>query len=343
MQEHIRFPSIEQFRTVIQKVKHKTRLIGVDDAGEPLYDHTKKLPVLDFEGTVKLHGTNAAVIIGPLGGLTFQSRERILSVENDNAGFAFWGRSYGDNFYEIMSIVSSTVNYKGPLTLFGEWCGGSIQAGVAISKLKKMFVIFKIKAGDTWYNPSDFPDLKSYPDRETYLIHDFPTFSISIDFENPALSQNTLIELTTKVEECCPVGKTFGIEGTGEGIVWSCITPGLETSELWFKVKGEKHSSSKVKTLAAVDLEKVASVEAFLEKCVTDNRLLQSIAFLKETNRALDVKSTGDFVRWVYNDILKEETDTIVESGLEPKDVGSAVSNKARRWYFDYLDSINFK
>jgi hypothetical protein len=64
---------------------------------------------------------------------------------------------------------------------------------------------------------------------------------------------------------------------------------------------------------------------------------------LKETNRAIDVKSTGDFVRWVYNDILKEETDTIVESGLEPKDVGSAVSNKARKWYFDYLDRITYE
>jgi hypothetical protein len=68
----------------------------------------------------------------------------------------------------------------------------------------------------------------------------------------PQLVQNTLSELTMAVEEECPVAKAFGFSGVG--IVWSVNVNGTIHR---FKVKGELHSSSKVKTLASVDVEKL--------------------------------------------------------------------------------------
>ena len=51
-----KFPSIEAFRNVIQNVRHRAMYMGEDEHGDPIYDKDKKLPVLDFRGTVKLHG-----------------------------------------------------------------------------------------------------------------------------------------------------------------------------------------------------------------------------------------------------------------------------------------------
>jgi hypothetical protein len=41
------------------------------------------------------------------------------------------------------------------------------------------------------------------------------------------------------------------------------------------KVKGAKHSSSKVKTLAKVDVVKLENAKAFVEYCFTESRLNQ--------------------------------------------------------------------
>ena len=55
-------------------------------------DRTAKLPILNFEGTVKVHGTNSGMQLSQdiLGLINFncQSREREITVNDDNAGFA---------------------------------------------------------------------------------------------------------------------------------------------------------------------------------------------------------------------------------------------------------------
>jgi hypothetical protein len=42
----------------------------------------------------------------------------------------------------------------------------------------------------------------------------------------------------------------------------------------------------------------------------------------------------GDLIRWVINDVIKEESDTLVKNGLEPKDVNKHVSNRVREMFF---------
>ena len=87
-------------------------------------------------------------------------------------------------------------------------------------------------------------------------------------------------------------------------------------------------------------LKKVNSVNEFVEYTVTESRLNQGIEKVFGFNQPLDVKKTGDFLRWVYNDIIKEETDTLEGNGLIGKDVSSAISNKARLWLFDELNKF---
>ena len=66
-------------------------------------------------------------------------------------------------------------------------------------------------------------------------------------------------------EKRCPAGAFFGVEGVGEGVVWRCITPGFQRPEFWFKVKGEKHSVTRVKKLAPANTQRMDSIESFLD------------------------------------------------------------------------------
>lgn len=103
---------------------------------------------------------------------------------------------------------------------------------------------------------------------------------------------------------------------------------------------GEKHSASKVKTIAAVDTEKIQNIKDFVESTVTHNRCMQSVQKLKEAGKPLTRQSVGDYLRWIINDVMKEELDTMVNNGIEPKSVNSAISNHARQWFF--MNEINF-
>ena len=100
-------------------------------------------------------------------------------------------------------------------------------------------------------------------------------------------------------------------------------------------VKGEKHAgSSKVKTLANVDVEKLESVRDFIDYAVTQGRFNQALEDTFPNEEPINVKKMGDLIRWVVNDIIKEESDTLAENGLEPKDVNSQISGRVRDMFF---------
>ena len=343
MKKMIKFPSIEQFRTVVTNINRHYNYVGLDENGEAIYDHTLPKPVLTFKGTVKLHGTNAAVCYNKDGGFWAQSRENIITVEKDNAGFAFFAQSNLGSFMALMNIVHNREKIdssKNTVTIYGEWCGGNIQKGVGITNLPKSFFIFGVKVTphteteeELKANPAYWVDYSGleHTDRNIFNIDDYSIYSMDIDFNMPALVQNQLSELTIAVEEECPVAKAFGFSGIGEGIVWSTEVKGIVHR---FKVKGEKHSSSKVKTLASVDVEKLEGIQKFVEYAVTESRFNQSLENTFPNNEPIDVKKMGDVIRWVVNDVLKEEMDTMVANNIEPKDVNKYISTKVREMFF---------
>lgn len=318
-----KFPSIEQYRNVIRKVKSNHDYKGKDEEGKAIYQHTENYPTLKFKGTVKLHGTNAG-IVNYGDRIEFQSRERVLSLEDDNAGFM------NAMVNKDLDFLFNRFTPRDHIAIYGEWCGGNIQKGVAINGLEKMFVIFAIMIDDEWIN---IPEDLHNNEIGIYNILQFPTYEIDIDFNNPELSQNKLIEMTIAIEESCPVGKFFNKEGIGEGIVFTCVS----NTELRFKSKGEKHSSSKVKVLNSIDTELMESINEFVESVVSENRLEQGISYFNENNIDVDSKNTGEYLRWIVNDVLKEEKDTLEKSGLDEKKVKNAITAKARIWFLNRI------
>ena len=319
-----KYPSIEQFRNVIKSVRLIHDYQGKDEEGKAIYKHKDNYPTLKFHGTIKLHGTNSGVVKYSDGRLEFQSRERVLSLEEDNAGFMATMMS------KDLEFLFSGFTPKEYVAVYGEWCGGNIQKSVAINGLNKMFVIFGIMVDDVWV---ELPKHLYDNENGIYNILQFQTCEVEIDFNHPELIQNKIIEMTIAVEESCPVGKFFNKEGIGEGIVFTCIT----NQELKFKSKGEKHSASKVKTLNPIDVEAMASINEFVELAVTENRLKQGISFFNENNIEVDAKNTGQFLGWIVRDVLKEEKDTLEASGLDEKKVKNAIVTKARIWFLNSI------
>ncbi len=333
----ISFPSIEQFRNAVTEITLLSTHTGYAEDGTLLYDESLPKPTLNFQGTVKLHGTNAGVCYHPTEGLWFQSRESILTPTQDNAGFARWAEA-NKAIWETLFLALAESNgiVFGPdtvLALYGEWVGQGIQAGVAIAQIPKAFFLFAANVTQSeedeafWLNTAG---LRSVEHR-IFNIEDYATYRIAIDFNTPQASQVELAALTAQVEAECPVAREHGVIGVGEGVVWVADYLG---KRLMFKVKGEKHSVSKVREIAGVAPEKLASIEEFVAYAVTENRFLQAIGVVFGDPKKADVKRLGEVIKWMNQDVQKEESDTLATSGLEWKDVSGQVAARTRALFF---------
>lgn len=324
------FTDIGQFRNIVKAVKQHHDYHGKDENDSPIYSHDSPYPILKFRGTVKLHGSNGSIVKFKDGHLEYQSRENVLSIDHDNCGFML---AMLNN--DVIKLFEG-IEFKEHCALFGEFCGGNIQKSVAITQLPKMWVIFAVKIDNIYQDMKNYTHLKM-EDKRIFNIMQFPGFEIDIDFNKPEIAQNKLQELTMAVEAQCPIGKYFGVEGIGEGLVWEYIN-GEE--RYIFKVKGIKHQNSRVKTLTTVDTETIQNLRDFAEYAVTENRLNQGLDKMRELGIPLDLEHTGDYLRWVYNDVIKEEQDTIVKNQLEVKKLGGFISGKAKIFWMNYLKNL---
>jgi hypothetical protein len=348
--KHISYPKIAQFRNIISTIRRQVQFVGLDLDGNPIYDSSIANPILTFTGTVKLHGTNAGVCYNETDGLWYQSRNRILTVESDNAGFAFFADSNKKPFENLIRTIAYDHKIdlsQDTISIYGEWAGRGIQKGVAISELERAFYIFGVKVspiedryvGDNESSPRvkvnpywidcNLPYLK-FESKGIYNIYDFPTYSLDINIGNADMATAELVKITEAVEAQCPVAALLGSHGVGEGVVWSCDFNGTTHR---FKVKGDKHSVSKVKKLAPVNTEKLIQVEKFVDYSTTQNRLDQACQEVFGIGAELDIKKLGDVIRWMIKDINTEEADIMTERNLFPKDVNKYISRRVAEMF----------
>lgn len=358
----IRYPSISQYRQIVKEITERACFVGLDEEGKAQFDYLKPKPVVEFSITPKAHGTNASVCYSEPDGWWCQSRENIITPEKDNMGFAWFIEQNKETVISIIKELAkeNNINLKTHIiSVYGEWIGKGIQKNVAISELDKRFVIFEhfkvspIEPQEDldsekakWYKTivySDFgvpqPDIEwaESPDNKIFNIMKFdtsPTKTISIDFNNPERAQNELLEIMQEVENECPIGKAFGVSGTGEGVVISHLT--TDGSLIQAKVKGTKHSNSKVKTLKPVDTEKLDKIDKCIEEICHNWRFEQGLVavFGVDYEKTIDRKRIGEYLKWINSDTLKEESSIISDYGFEPKDIMGKVQQKAKEYFF---------
>lgn len=338
-----KFPSIGKFSDLIKSVQHTCKY------------HELEVPTLRLDGTVKLHGTNAAVCTDGME-MWLQTRERILPDDEAHMGFREFSVRNDKTLRLIMAKFMAATGCD-DIQVYGEWCGGGIQKGVGLTQLPKMFVIFAVgygvppETGHRQWLPTNAiaPILEGALNNvsEIKLSTDFPNYTIEVDFNRPAMSQNTLVDLTIAVETDCPVarqllGPHHEGELIGEGIVWTAFMPTLGTQRI--KVKGEKHSVSRVRTLAPVDEALVKGIEEFVTYAVTENRLGQGIDKLREMGiDPSERKAIGEYVKWVVGDVMREEMGVIASSGLEAKQITGPISRIASAYILKWQSECTFE
>lgn len=298
-------------------------------------------PVVDFEGTVKLHGTNAGIRIPGVGIKPIAlSRTRVATVMSDNHGFAMFLEGIPQEIFDEIYMDNNGENQNMPITIFGEWCGGSVQGGVALSQCPKHFVAFAATRDDpseeAGYRYTDFNIFsKEMNGHSLHTIHEIPAFEVTIDFRMG--NQDEVVAQLTKwveeVEACCPWAKEkFGVEGIGEGIVFHRKDD--PTNNYWiFKVKGDKHSGGGDRAkgkIVEIDLAKVESVSECVDVILTEARMIQ---MMYDNNFTYDPRNIGPFLKAVCVDCVKEQIDVVVENGLQWDDVAKVVQTRARNWF----------
>lgn len=289
------------------------------------------LPILTMHGRVKLHGTNMGVHRTLDGEFIPQSRGTTLVEVRDHYGFA--------------NFVEKNIEYIKPLfkdyiegedvVLFGEWVGGSIQKKVALKDCPKHWVLlYALVDGQYEELALDMQD----NEHGIYNLNQIPSYEVTVDFRNPAAASDVISDLTLAVEEECPWAKhMFGVSGIGEGIVWHPKhQPHWDFA--WFKTKGVKHDSVQKGRKIRIEDNQLESKMELAELVLPEWRLEQGITHLRESNLPIDSTSTGPYIKWISQDVLKEEMETITESGFDWKGVQSVIISAARDYYFKQIE-----
>lgn len=306
-----------------------------------------------YRGTIKLHGSNASVVCTPAG-LQPQSRNRELSLDEDNLGFAAFvaGRPTSEALRELELELRRAIGLPEarPLALFGEWIGPGVQKGAAVSSLPtRQWVLFGLATrGDTldadgiahrqWFDA--LPSLgERFAELGIYSIVDGPVHALELDFDDRGaleLAADRVERLTASIDERCPWAARFGVEGPGEGLVWQPLGEHFGDEELAFKSKGERHQVAARKgprKSANVEPEQLAGVEDLLAHALTEARLAQGIEVLRELGKPLEMRSMGDYLKWVAGDVLRECKDELEASGLEWKLVAKPLNERAKAYF----------
>jgi hypothetical protein len=258
-----------------------------------------------------------------------------------------------DEWLSIVNSLATEYNIdldNNIIVMYFEWCGDGIQKKTALTgtsdKMAIIFSHFKVEPIDdvdeddvgsvqsNWFETKVGDKWVSSPEANIFNINDFPTYEFTIDFNKPLMVQNEMISLVKEViEPASPVGKKFGFDANiGEGIVVTFI---FKDRLYKFKVKGEAHTTSKVKTLNRVDDEKLQKIQDIAQKVSPVWRLEQmfDLAIDALNGGKPDMTKMGDFIRLISNDIIKEEIDIIIDAGLEHKTIMPVVSTIARQFF----------
>lgn len=360
MTEIQKFGSIESLRNVVANTRRWATF------------HSLPAPVITFKGTVKLHGSNGGVNVTP-DGLIAQSRNNILSIGDDNAGFAqFIARDISTHAFALLAHylhyhlnpgVHVEEGVENHYMFYGEWCGGSIQKGVALNELPKHFVIFAARDMTTGeLVTADWQSLLIESDNVSkgfqrmhptfteltildrlhaagvYLIDEVQPQWITIDFSKPEQYTQDLEDRTIEFEKECPWGAKFGVSGIGEGIVWMPTGEFADKREWGFKVKGIQHQKSnktKPTNLVHVDPVKVEALNELVDEVLPEWRLEQGISEVKQANGGnITNKNMGEYLQWISKDVLKEHSDTIAANEYDwKKDISPKIIVKARQYF----------
>lgn len=267
------------------------------------YMQERNVEKMSFRGTTKVHGTNARILVGDT--IEYGSKNQIIS--EGHYGFYEWAKARPAVFASVPE----------PYVIFGEWAGKGIQSGV---EYPKCFLVFSVFSNGVWYTDEC---LRTEEDG-VYPISDFGTWSVEVSLDTFDKVAQQIQGWVNEVEARCPVASKLGYDGIGEGIVF--VPSDTNDPGRGFKVKGEKHATTKVKTSS---IQPVEGLSDFLEAVVTEARLQQGLDHFE-----LAPQNTASFIKWVIGDVIKEDQD-LIPPGADKKKFTGSIGPLAAKWFIN--------
>lgn len=329
--KHISWPSIEALYNVRKYLND--------------YNLTRKIT---YRSKIKIDGTHAGVVIKTDGTFYVQSKNEIITPDCDNSGFAKWIMDNSD-YFSILNKTNTT------LVLFGEWAGGGIMKGVAISQIgRKIFCPFAIQyEGDkgSWLEINPLQISEFLPYHKDIFVLPWHGKSITLNYSDHdgLLKQAEVInEMVAEVEKEDPfVKENFQISGVGEGVVCfpmpdnaeidkSILISRKDFTDLVFKAKGKEHKVVKNKASVQIDPTVAKSIGEFVELFCTETRLNQ----IAEQVGLFDNKSTGKFLKAFNQDVLKESVAELEAANMSWENVYKAVGACASKWWINNCNKL---
>lgn len=340
----IHFPKIHGFDRVCEDVEEQ-HSFDIKDDEEAAY------PKITFSGSVKVHGTNGAIVTNPEGQIYCQNHNKVLEYESED-NYKFMQFVEGRRVSELFDMVKEMYFNEGGeedidtayIALFGEFAGKGIQGGVGVCSLDRFFYLFAIRLvfddskKNAWLKLSDYKEVEM-PRQRIFNAMNFPVYKATVEFSNPQSAVKTLKDLTQKVAKDCPVAKQLGGKGKGEGLVWSEENED-KNFNIVFKTKEESFLPTK-KDNVSVSAPVVESVTNFVKMTVTDVRLKQGIQYIAEQGLDCELRNARTFANWIVDDIFEEEESTIKKSGLQNTNLRQKIVSAARDWFSKYCESSN--
>lgn len=142
---------------------------------------------------------------------------------------------------------------------------------------------------------------------------------------------------TNEVNDECPVAKSFGVSGIGEGIVW--VSFDQETNQKrMFKTKGKSHLS-KYKSVVETENPTFNTIEEFVDYTCTTMRLNQALqeAYVLDITsdyykKKPSVLHSRHIASWLVSDIQKENFESLKKSKINTKKLFDFVNIKVEQY-----------
>jgi hypothetical protein len=167
-------------------------------------------------------------------------------------------------------------------------------------------------------------------------------FRTTLEAQPQKNKKDLMNDMTLKVENECPFGKSFGISGIGEGIVWKIDGDLGGNAKFWIKTKGPKHQGTHTEDLKKTGLSEdvVRRATQFADAAVTEQRLNQAWDYLVEMDVKRNRAAVAKFVEWLKKDVELEEKNEIVEMGIEVIALRKAIGLVGKAWYVQKLAAL---
>jgi hypothetical protein len=213
--------------------------------------------------------------------------------------------------------------------------------GVAISQLPRCFVLCRLRINGVWERIEEYAEIED-PANGMHNISKGGFFTLTYRYDDQGQDfMKKAKDPTMQVCASCPFGLAMGVEGRGEGIVWTPSTGSIlpNRPDLWLKTKGEEFFAAfyvpKLRQPGSAegkaDQRPVAKV--FAENYFTERRCEQGVEYLEEMGLERTMRNIREFLNWVTSDIEVEEKKEIEELKLGKKGWSDEVVYLAKAWF----------